>query len=166
MATERLFLPLLKIPLPEVVDYHLPVAACFHNLVIISIKKRYPGHARKVCQALWGTGQIMFTKVVIVVDEDVDVHNMTEVLWRVSNAVDPSRDTFFSEGPVDQLDHTTNQACYGGKMGVDATSKMKGEQGFEREWPPIVKMDPGVKDEVGRKWADLLGQLGGSSGKP
>ena len=160
MATERLFLPLLRVPLPEVVDYHLPVAACFHNLVIISIKKRYPGHARKVCQALWGTGQIMFTKVVIVVDEDVDVHNMTEVLWRVSNAVDPARDTFFSEGPVDQLDHTTNLPCYGGKMGVDATRKLHGEQGYEREWPPVVEMDPAVKEAVGLKWADLLKGLG------
>jgi len=158
-ATERLFLPLLRIPLPEVVDYHLPVAACFHNLVIISIRKRYPGHARKVCQALWGTGQIMFTKAVIVVDEDVDVHDMTEVLWRVSNAVDPARDTFFSEGPVDQLDHTTNLACYGGKMGIDATRKLHGEQGFEREWPPIVEMDAGTKKMVDRKWTDLLSRL-------
>jgi len=156
MATERLFLPLLRIPLPEVVDYHLPVAACFHNLVIISIKKRFPGHARKVCQALWGTGQITFTKVVVVVDEDV------KVLWRVSNAVDPVRDTFFSEGPVDQLDHTTNLPCYGGKMGIDATRKLKGEAGFEREWPPIVKMDPAVKDDVAGKWSDLLGQLRGA----
>ena len=110
LATERLFLPLLKVPLPEVVDYHLPVAACFHNLVIIAIRKRYPGHARKVCQALWGTGQIMFTKTVIVVDEDVNVHDAAEVLWRVTGSLDPARDVFFSEGPVDQMDHSTNLA--------------------------------------------------------
>jgi 4-hydroxy-3-polyprenylbenzoate decarboxylase len=158
-ATERLFLPLLKVPLPEVVDYHLPVSACFHNLVIISIKKRYPGHARKVCQALWGTGQIMFTKTVIVVDEDVDVHNPHEVLWRVTGSLDPARDVFFSEGPVDQLDHATNLACYGGKMGIDGTRKLKGELGFEREWPEVVAMDPAVKDMVADKWASLLSQL-------
>ena len=161
MATERLFLPLLKVPLPEVVDYHLPVAACFHNLVIIAIKKRYPGHARKVCQALWGTGQIMFTKTVVVVDEDVDVHNVTEVLWRVTGSIDPGRDVFFSEGPIDQLDHATNLACYGGKMGIDGTRKIKGENGFDREWPPVVEMDPAVKADVETKWADLLGRLKG-----
>jgi 4-hydroxy-3-polyprenylbenzoate decarboxylase len=160
-ATERLFLPLLRVPLPEVVDYHLPVAACFHNLVIISIAKRYPGHARKVCQALWGTGQIMFTKTVVVVDEDVNVHDMNEVLWRVTGSIDPGRDVFFSEGPIDQLDHATNLACYGGKMGIDATRKLPGEMGFEREWPPVVAMDPAVKDMVGEKWAALLGQLKG-----
>jgi len=161
MATEKLFLPLLKVPLPEVVDYHLPVAACFHNLVLISIRKRYPGHARKVCQALWGTGQIMFTKTVIVVDEDVDVHNATEVIWRVTGSLDPARDVFFSEGPVDQLDHATNLACYGGKMGIDGTRKIKGEAGYERKWPDLVTMDPQVKDAVAAKWADLLAQLKG-----
>ncbi len=160
-ATERLFLPLLQIPLPEVVDYHLPVAACFHNLVIVAIRKRYPGHARKVCQALWGTGQIMFSKTVIVVDEDVDVHDLNEVLWRVTGSIDPGRDVFFSEGPIDQLDHATNQACYGGKMGIDATTKLTGELGYRREWPPIVTMDPQVKDMVSRKWSDLLARLRG-----
>jgi 4-hydroxy-3-polyprenylbenzoate decarboxylase len=162
MATERLFLPLLRIPLPEVVDYHLPVAACFHNLVIISIDKKFPGHARKTCQALWGTGQITFTKVVIVVDADVNVHDMTEVLWRVTGSIDPVRDVFYSEGPVDQLDHASNLACYGGKMGIDATTKMPGEKGYEREWPPVVEMDPAVKEDVEAKWADLLGKIGGN----
>ena len=158
-ATERLFLPLLQVPLPEVVDYHLPVAACFHNLVIISIKKRYPGHARKVCQALWGTGQIMFTKTVVVVDEDVNVHDPQEVLWRVTGSLDPARDVFFSEGPVDQLDHATNLACYGGKMGIDGTRKLPGELGYEREWPDVVTMKPEVKAEVEKKWAGLLARL-------
>jgi 4-hydroxy-3-polyprenylbenzoate decarboxylase len=161
LATERLFLPLLKVPLPEVVDYHLPVSACFHNLVIISIRKRYPGHARKVCQALWGTGQIMFTKTVIVVDEDVDVHDPHEVLWRVTGSLDPGRDVFFSEGPVDQLDHATNLACYGGKMGIDGTRKIRGEAGYDREWPAVVEMDADVKADVAAKWADLLGRLKG-----
>ncbi len=161
LATERLFLPLLKVPLPEVVDYHLPVSACFHNLVIISIRKRYPGHARKVCQALWGTGQIMFTKTVIVVDEDVNVHDPNEVIWRVTGSLDPARDVFFSEGPVDQLDHATNLACFGGKMGIDGTRKIKGEAGYEREWPDLVAMDPQVKADVETRWADLLGRLRG-----
>jgi 4-hydroxy-3-polyprenylbenzoate decarboxylase len=158
-ATERLFLPLLKVPLPEVVDYHLPAAACFHNLVIISIRKQYPGHARKVCQALWGTGQIMFTKTVVVVDEDVDVHNLNDVLWRVTGSIDPGRDVFFSEGPIDQLDHATNFASYGGKMGIDATRKLEGERGFEREWPEVVAMAPEVVDSVSTRWADLLEKL-------
>ena len=160
-ATERLFLPLLKVPLPEVVDYHLPVAACFHNLVVISIKKAYPGHARKVCNALWGTGQIMFTKTVVVVDEDVDVHNLTEVLWRVTGSLDPVRDVFFNEGPVDQLDHSTNLACYGGKMGIDGTRKIPGEAGYEREWPELVTMNDEVKQDVSKKWGDLLSRLKG-----
>ena len=140
------------------------MAACFHNLVIISIKKRFPGHAQKVGQALWGMGQIMFSKVVIVVDEDVDVQDPVEVLWRVSNAVDPKRDCFFVEGPVDQLDHTTNVACFGGKMGVDATRKLPGEAGYERTWPPVVEMSDGVKEHVARRWADLLARRTGRPG--
>ncbi len=160
-ATERLFLPLLQVPLPEVTDYHLPVAACFHNLVVVAIRKSYPGHARKVCQGLWGTGQIMFSKIIVVVDEDVDVHDMNEVLWRVTGSIEPGRDVFFSEGPVDQLDHATNLACYGAKMGIDATRKLPGEMGFERKWPPTVEMDPEVDAMVGRRWADLLARLQG-----
>ncbi len=163
MATERLFLPLLRVPLPEVVDYHLPPAACFHNLVVISIRKRYPGHARKVCQALWGTGQIMFTKNIVVVDEDVRVHDLTEVLWRVTGSLDPARDVFFSEGPVDQLDHATNLACFGGKMGIDGTRKIAGEAGYDRQWPDLVTMDQQVKDDVEGKWADLLSRLSGGA---
>jgi 4-hydroxy-3-polyprenylbenzoate decarboxylase len=155
-ATERLFLPLLRTPLPEIVDLHLPVAACFHNLVLVAIDKRYPGHAQKVCQALWGLGQMMFSKVIVVVDADVNVQDPVEVLWRVSNAVDPRRDTFFVDGPVDQLDHTTNVACYGGKMGIDATRKLPGEAGYERRWPPVVAMSDTVKERVAARWAGLL----------
>jgi len=158
-ATERLFLPLLKVTLPEIVDYHLPAAACFHNLVIVAIRKAYPGHARKVCQALWGTGQIMFSKNIIVVDEDVAPANLNDVLWRVTGSIDPGRDVFFSEGPVDQLDHAASHACYGGKMGIDATAKLRGEYGFEREWPDLVTMDPAVSAMVDEKWAGLLSRL-------
>jgi len=158
-ATERLFLPLLQAPLPEIVDLHLPVAACFHNLALVSIKKRYPGHAQKICHALWGMGQMMFSKVIVVVDDDVNVQDPNEVLWRVSNAVDPRRDTIFVEGPVDQLDHTTNQACLGGKMGIDATRKWPGEAGYAREWPPVMSMAPEVKAQVDTRWTSLLARL-------
>ena len=155
-ATERLFLPLMQKPLPEVVDYHLPAAACFHNLAIVAIRKSYPGHARKVASALWGMGQMMFCKNIVIVDEDVDVHNADEVLWRVTNSIDPRRDCFFSEGPVDHLDHAVNHQFTGGKMGIDATTKWEGEEGFHRVWPPIVRMDEAVKASVNERWADLL----------
>jgi 4-hydroxy-3-polyprenylbenzoate decarboxylase len=158
-ATERLFLPLLQAVLPEIVDMHLPVAACFHNLALVSIEKRYPGHAQKICHALWGMGQMMFSKVIVVVDADVNVQDPTELLWRISNAVDPRRDTIFVEGPVDQLDHTTNQACLGGKMGIDATRKWPGEAGYAREWPPVMTMSAEIKAQVSEKWTDLLSRL-------
>ncbi len=160
MATERLFLPLMQKPLPEVVDYHLPAAACFHNLAIVAIRKEYPGHARKVASALWGMGQMMFCKTIVVVDADVDVHDPNEVLWRVANSIDPKRDCFFAEGPVDHLDHTVNTQFVGGKMGIDATTKWAGEEGYEREWPPIVRMDAEVKAAVGERWSDLLKKAG------
>ena len=155
-ATERLFLPLMQQPLPEVIDYHLPVEACFHNLAIVKIRKQYVGHARKVAHALWGMGQMMFCKTIVVVDEDVDIHDPGEVLWRVTNSIDPKRDCFFTDGPVDQLDHAVNTACLGGKMGIDATAKWEGEEGFRREWPPIVRMDDAVAAEVDARWRDLL----------
>jgi 4-hydroxy-3-polyprenylbenzoate decarboxylase len=158
-ATERLFLPILQKPLPEVVDYHLPAEACFHNLAIVAIRKAYPGHARKVASALWGMGQMMFCKTIVVVDEDVNVQDPGEVLWRVTNSIDPKRDCFFAEGPVDHLDHAVNVQFLGGKLGIDATTKWEGEAGFSREWPPIVRMDETVKADVGRNWADLLGRL-------
>ncbi len=158
-ATERLFLPLLQKTLPEIVDYHLPPAACFHNLAVVAIRKGYPGHARKVCHALWGLGQMMFCKTIVVVDEDVDVQDMTEVLWRVTNSIDPQRDTFFVDGPVDHLDHAVSVQFTGGKMGIDATTKLEGEAGFAREWPPIVRMSDEVRADVDAKWRDLLARL-------
>jgi 4-hydroxy-3-polyprenylbenzoate decarboxylase len=162
-ATERLFLPLMQAPLPEVIDYHLPAAACFHNLAIVKIRKAYVGHARKVAHALWGMGQMMFCKTIVVVDEDVDIHNPGELLWRVTNSIDPKRDCFFTEGPIDQLDHAVNTACLGGKMGIDATSKWEGEEGFRREWPPIVRMDQDVADDVDARWAELFAKLDGKA---
>jgi 4-hydroxy-3-polyprenylbenzoate decarboxylase len=153
-ATERLFLPLVRLFVPEVLDYNLPVEGVFHNLCIVKIKKRYPGHAQKVMNALWGLGQMMFTKIIIVVDEWVDVHNLQEVLWVTCNNIDPERDTIFTRGPVDVLDHASRQMGYGSKMGIDATKKLP-EEGFTRPWPPVIEMAPEVKARVDALWGRL-----------
>ena len=152
-ATERIFLPLLKKQLPEIVEMNLPVEGVFHNLAIVSIDKQYPGHAQKVIHALWGMGQMMFTKMIVVVDSWVDVHNWSEVVWRWGNNVDPGRDVVICEGPVDILNHASPITGYGGKMGIDATKKWK-EEGFERVWPPDIEMDSQVKDLVERRWEE------------
>lgn len=153
-ATERIFLPLLRLVLPEVVDMNLPVEACFHNLAIVSIKKRYPGHAYKVMNALWGLGQMMFCKCILIVDEKVNVHDPIEVLWRVSNNIDAQRDVLFTRGPIDHLDHASPQQFIGSKMGIDATTKWASE-GYTREWPPDIVMDPAVKAKVDGIWKQL-----------
>jgi 4-hydroxy-3-polyprenylbenzoate decarboxylase len=154
-ATERLFLPLLRVTLPEIMDMNLPVYGVFHNLAIISIKKEYPAHARKVMHALWGLGQMMFTKTLIVVDHDVNIHDLSEVTWIVGNHIDPKRDTVFVEGPVDVLDHAAPILGYGSKIGVDATRKWRSE-GFEREWPEPIVMDEQTKKYIDSIW-DKLG---------
>ncbi len=146
-ATERIFLPLIKFNLPEVVDYNLPVSGCFHNFCFVSIKKRYPGHAYKVMDALWGMGQMMFTKNIVVFDEWVNVQDIDEVLWIWGNNVDPSRDIVIKKGVIDVLDHSTDYVGFGGKMGIDATTKWK-EEGYKREWPEVIKMDEKVKEKV------------------
>ena len=148
-ATERLFLPLLKLTLPEIVDLELPIEGVFHNCAVVSIRKAYPGHARKVMNAVWGMGQMMFTKFVVVVDEHVDVHDASEVTWRVFNNVDPRRDCVIVEGPLDVLDHASPTPRYGGKMGIDAT-KTWPEEGQPREWPDEIAMDPAVVARVTR----------------
>ena len=153
-ATERLFLPLIKIQLPEVVDMCLPVEGVFHNFAFVSIDKRYPGHARKVISALWGMGQMSFTKNIVVFDRDTNVHDIGEVLWRWGNNVDPRRDIVFTDGPVDALDHTSPLPLLGSKMGVDATRKWKGE-GFTRDWPPDIEMDARVKKKIDALWGEL-----------
>jgi 4-hydroxy-3-polyprenylbenzoate decarboxylase len=153
-ASERIFLPLIRLMLPEIVDLNLPPEACFHNLVIISIRKRWPGHAFKVINGIWGLGQLMFSKCVIVVDEHVNVHDPVEVLWRVSNNIDAQRDIIFTKGPVDQLDHAAVLPNFGSKMGIDATAKWSGE-GFARPWPADIVMDPGVKRRVDAVWKEL-----------
>jgi 4-hydroxy-3-polyprenylbenzoate decarboxylase len=153
-ATERLFLPLLRMMLPELVDYNLPVEGVFHNMAIVAIDKQYPWHGRKIMHALWGMGQLMFTKCVVVVDKDVNVHDVAEVAWRVLNNIDPKRDVMISDGPYDVLDHASCSVGFGGKMGVDATAKWK-EEGYERGWPAVAKMSPEVEARVDRIWREL-----------
>jgi len=153
-TTERIFLPLLRVTLPEIVDMNLPVHGVFHNLAIISIKKAYPAHARKVMHALWGLGQMMFTKTLIIVDDDVNVHDLAEVAWVTGNHIDPKRDMVFVEGPVDVLDHAAPILAYGSKVGIDATRKWRGE-GFEREWPSAIVMDHETKRYIDSIWEKL-----------
>jgi 4-hydroxy-3-polyprenylbenzoate decarboxylase len=131
----------------------LPIEGVFHNLAIVSIKKQYPGHARKVMHALWGLGQMSFTKFIIVVDEDVNVHDMSYVRWKALNNVDPERDIEIVKGPVDLLDHASSYPRFGSKMGIDATRKMK-EEGLIREFPPEIIMDKKIKDLVSRRWKE------------
>ncbi|SPE25456.1 conserved hypothetical protein [Candidatus Sulfotelmatomonas gaucii] len=153
-AVERIFLPAMKMTIPELVDINLPVEAVFHNMMIVSIKKSYPGQARKVMNAIWSLGQAMFTKCIIVVDEDCDVQDMGEVVLRVANNIDPDRDIQFTLGPVDSLDHASRLPNYGSKMGVDATRKWKAE-GFARPWPAMIEMDRATKAKVDAMWAKL-----------
>jgi 4-hydroxy-3-polyprenylbenzoate decarboxylase len=147
-ASVRLFLPILKMNFPELVDLALPAEGVFHNLVFVSIKKTYPMQAYKIMHGLWGAGQMMFAKYIIVVDEDVDVHNTSEVLFRLGACTDPQRDALFTRGPADVLDHATTEMAIGTKLGLDATHKLPGESGFHREWPPIINMDAAVKKKV------------------
>jgi 4-hydroxy-3-polyprenylbenzoate decarboxylase len=150
-AIERIFLPLMRMQLPEVRDMCMPAEGIFHNIMLVSIRKSYPGHARKVMSAIWGLGQAMFTKCIVVVDEDVDVQNVSEVAWRALNNIDPERDIQFTMGPIDSLDHASRLVNYGSKMGVDATKKWPGE-GFTREWPDVLRMTPDVKKRVDELW--------------
>ena len=152
---ERLFLPLLmQLTLPEIVDVNLPPEGVFHNLMIVAIKKSYAGHARKVMNGIWAMGQAMFTKCIIVVDEDCDVHDLAEVTLRTTNNIDPERDIQFTLGPVDSLDHASRLPNYGSKMGIDATRKWAAE-GFTRPWPPMLTMSPEVKTKIDAIWKKL-----------
>jgi 4-hydroxy-3-polyprenylbenzoate decarboxylase len=151
-ATERIFLPAIRMTVPEIVDYDLPVAGAFHNCCIVSIRKAYPGHAQKVMHAIWGLGMLSLTKAVVVVDEHVDVHDYEEVLFRVGANVDPKRDVLITEGPLDHLDHAPTRQFYGGKLGIDATHKGPAEG--TREWPPEIEMTPAVKELVDRRWSE------------
>jgi 4-hydroxy-3-polyprenylbenzoate decarboxylase len=153
-AVERIFLPLFRKQMPEVVDMHMPAEGVFHNLLVIAIRKSYPGHARKVMNAIWGLPGAMFSKCIVVVDHDVDVHNLREVAWKAFNHIDPERDIQFTLGPVDQLEHASRLPSFGSKMGVDATAKWPSE-GFTRPWPDEIKMDPAVKKKVDALWGAL-----------
>jgi 4-hydroxy-3-polyprenylbenzoate decarboxylase len=151
-ATERIFLPAVRMTVPEIVDYDLPVAGAFHNLCIVSLKKAYPGHARKVMNAVWGLGMLSLTKGIVVVDAHVNVHDYEEVMFYVGANVDPKRDIVIGEGPLDHLDHAPTLQFFGGKIGIDATAK--GPEEGAREWPPEIVMDPAVKELVDRRWAE------------
>ncbi len=153
-AIERMFLPLLRLQLPEITDMAMPAEGVFHNLILISIRKSYPGQARKVMNAIWGTGQAMFSKCIVVVDHDVDVQNCSETAWRALNNIDPERDIQFTMGPIDSLDHASRLPNYGSKMGIDATRKWPTE-GFSRPWPDLIEMDEAVKQRVNSIWENL-----------
>ncbi len=153
-AAERIFLPLMQLTLPEIVDVCLPPEAVFHNLMIVAIRKSYAGHARKVMNGIWAMGQAMFTKCVIVVDEDCDVQDLAEVTLRVANNIDPERDIQFTLGPVDSLDHASRLPNFGSKMGIDATRKWAAE-GFTRPWPPMLKQDPAITAKIDALWKKL-----------
>jgi 4-hydroxy-3-polyprenylbenzoate decarboxylase len=151
-ATERIFLPAIRMSVPEIVDYDLPVAGAFHNCVIVSIRKRFPGHAKKVMHALWGLGLLSLTKTVVVVDEWVDVHDYDDVFFRVCANIDPKRDVIISEGPLDHLDHAPTLQFYGGKLGIDATHKGPAEGA--RPWPEEIVMSENVRRLVEARWSD------------
>jgi 4-hydroxy-3-polyprenylbenzoate decarboxylase len=153
-ATERIFLPLLKLTIPEIRDYHMPAEGIFHNLVFVSIKKEYPGQAYKVMNALWGQGLMSLAKVLVVVDEWVNVRDPQEAWWVALNNIDPQRDARFSMGPVDVLDHSSRTFTYGSKLGIDATKKLP-EEGFTREWPGLILMDAATKRRVDDLWPTL-----------
>ena len=151
---ERVFLPLLRLQLPEIVDMAMPPEGVFHNLMLVSIRKSYPGHARKVMSAIWGLGQAMFTKCIVVVDHDVNVQNYSETAFRALNNIDPERDLQFTLGPIDSLDHSSRLADYGSKVGIDATKKWP-QEGFRRPWPDLIEMDEAVKARVDPIWEQL-----------
>jgi 4-hydroxy-3-polyprenylbenzoate decarboxylase len=152
-AIEHIVLPVMRKTLPEVVDFHMPFEGIFHNLALVRIRKSYPGHARKVMHALWGLGQAMFTKCIVVVDEDVDVRDYPEIVLTALNHIDPQRDIEFVLGPVETLDHSSRLPWFGSKMGVDATRKWK-EEGFQRPWPDAIVMSDDMKALVSRRWAE------------
>ena len=152
-AAERIMLPILQMALPEIVDMNMPAEGAFHNLLIVSMRKEYPGHAQKVMHALWGIGLLMLTKTIIVVDHDVNVQDPSEVAWRVTNNINPATDITFAEGPIDDLDHATPIPKFGSKMGIDATAKGITD-GRSRDWPPDIVMSEEIKTLVDRRWKE------------
>ena len=153
-ATERLFLPLIRLFLPEIIDVNMPAEGVFHNLVLVSMKKRFPGHARKVISGLWGLGLLSLSKAIVVMDDWVDVQNLSQAAWQALGNVDWSKDVIHIDGPVDHLDHASYQHSFGGKIGIDATAKLP-EEGYMRGWPKVVQMDSAVKARIDEIWEDL-----------
>ena len=153
-ATERIFLPLLRLTVPEIVDYHMPAYGIFHNLVFVSVDKKYPGQAWKVMHALWGAGLMSLAKVLVVLDKWVDVRDPDAAWWVALNNIDPERDVRFTMGPTDVLDHSSRAFTYGSKMGIDATRKWP-EEGFTREWPGVITMDDATRRRVDELWPKL-----------
>jgi 4-hydroxy-3-polyprenylbenzoate decarboxylase len=153
-AVERMFLPVMRMQYPEIVDVAMPAEGIFHNLMIVAIRKSYPGHARKIMNAIWSLGQAMFTKVVVVVDHDVNVQNFREVAWKALCAIDPERDVQFVLGPADTLDHAARRQDFGSKMGIDATRKWASE-GFERPWPEEIRMNQATQQRIDALWGKL-----------
>ncbi|MCC6403344.1 MAG: menaquinone biosynthesis decarboxylase [Fimbriimonadaceae bacterium] len=154
-AVERIFLPLIQLTVPEIVDMNLPVEACFHNVAFVSVRKRFPGHAYKVMNAIWGLGGLAFTKFVFVFDEGTDVQDIGEVLFRIGANCDPGRDALHSRGPVDQLDHASQVEGFGGKIGFDCTHKWPGESGFARDFPKLIEMAPDIRAKIDSIWPRL-----------
>lgn len=152
-ATERIFLPMLKMVVPEIVDMELPMEGVFHNCALVAIDKKFPGQAKKVISALWGLGQMASTKFIVIFDKDIDLRDPSTVVWKLLNNVDPKRDLLFSEGPLDALDHSAPYANFGGKMGIDATRKTR-EEGMGRDWPEEIKMSKEIIEKVTRRWGE------------
>jgi 4-hydroxy-3-polyprenylbenzoate decarboxylase len=153
-ASERIFLPVIRKTVPEIVDMYFPAEGIFHNLVIVSVDKRYPGHARKIMNAFWGLGQLMFSKIIVVVDRDVNVQDVREVAWIVGTHVDPQRDIQFTRGPLDDLENASDLPAYGSKMGIDATRKWASE-GFQREWPTRVVTSEAAGRRALQVWSSI-----------
>lgn len=154
-ATERIFVVMAQMLLPEITDFHMPAEATFHNLIFVSIKKEYPGQAYKVMQSLWGLGLMGLTKMIVVVDDCVDVQNSYEAWWYALANIDPKHDTLFTKGPTDVLDHAARKFGFHSKLGIDGTRKLK-EEGFDREWPDIIEMSPEIKKQVDENWQELM----------
>jgi 4-hydroxy-3-polyprenylbenzoate decarboxylase len=154
LATERIFLPVLRWVLPEIVDIHMPPAGAFHNLVIVAIRKAFPGHPQKVMHALWGLGQMMLAKGIVAVDADVDPHDGKAVLFHVCGNVDPRRDVLFSEGPLDALDHASDRFAFGSKLGIDATRKDKPFDTPARPWPKDLRFPEEILERIAHRWKE------------
>ena len=152
-AIERIFLPMIQKQFPEITDIHLPWEGAFHNCLIVSIKKSYPEQGKKIIHAIWGLGQMMFSKMIVVLDHDTNIQDLQEVSWRVLNNLDPKRDIVFGEGPLDELDHAAARDFSGSKIGIDATRKTS-EEGMERPWPEDIVMPEAIKRLVGSRWKE------------